>query len=519
MTDVPAFHTSFAGSSLESRLRPQSKLTSVSMCARPFRQPYRAARSVVWFREGDMRVEDHPGLDAATAHTSDALAPLLVCTPRTKLQSLNAAKRLHRRLRERGSHLVLRFAADEVTGVIEFLKEYRADTVHVRMDVEHEARSVIREVADLADGFANVQTWATELREWDESETHLLSEIPDEYPKFLSWPERLKTPILESSASYQPEVILPGTELDDTDFPIAEVTRKLLTLRASSKEREEFDASYDNDQAYTRTIKIDPDGEYYAEELVTEFLRKSEAYEEPDLGRSISEVLRQGALSPGRIWQIVVEYERSNGRIWRPVYRAGAKQLLNLLEAREFTTLLARRDIEMKGTVDGTHEAKFWRWRGYLVRYVEEGPEYGTKNKPCLLLVHGFGASSHHFKRSIVHLKKSYRVYAIDLVGYGRSEKPPTQYTQDFWECVIWDFVEEVIGEPVFVAGNSIGKLTFPYLGPAMNSATCALAPVILIVTNSPFTHFIEIFYRAQEDILRWHLAPMRTHATAGEFV
>ena len=42
-----------------------------------------------------------------------------------------------------------------------------------------------------------------------------------------------------------------------------------------------------------------------------------------------------------------------------------------------------------------------------------------------VLLVHGFGASIGHFKKNIAELvAKGYNVHAIDLLGFGESEKP-----------------------------------------------------------------------------------------------
>lgn len=38
-----------------------------------------------------------------------------------------------------------------------------------------------------------------------------------------------------------------------------------------------------------------------------------------------------------------------------------------------------------------------------------------------------------------------------------RTEKPATQYTQHLWEAQIAAFVREVVREPVYVVGNSIG--------------------------------------------------------------
>lgn len=49
-------------------------------------------------------------------------------------------------------------------------------------------------------------------------------------------------------------------------------------------------------------------------------------------------------------------------------------------------------------------------------------------------------------------------VYAMDLLGFGHSEKPGVSYTQYLWEAQIADFAVEVMGGvPLILAGNSIG--------------------------------------------------------------
>lgn len=402
-------------------------------------------------------MDDHPGLDAACAHTDDVVAPLLVCTPKTTKQDLDAARRLQTELNALGSHLFLRYADDEARGVVAFLKQFQAERVHVRMDVEHEARTVINEVEREMDGVTSVQTWSMELHEWD-VEISNLPDIPDTYPKFLQWKDRRNAIITSSSIEFQPDVIVPGPGDSDNNFPIESVAKQVENSNTITRQRDRFEQRLAEGEKTLTVVESDCSAKKYGETILSEFLRQSDDYLEPDMARSLAELFRQGALSPRRIYEIVNKHERENGRIWRRFYREGAQFVLDFLEAREFSTLLARRDIVHKVTVDGEHQAKFWRWKGYLCRYLEEGKQVNQDDKkPPLLLIHGFGASVQHFRRSIGQLKKKYHVFALDMIGYGRSEKPPMQYTQDLWECMIWDFVREVIREPVFIAGNSIG--------------------------------------------------------------
>lgn len=99
---------------------------------------------------------------------------------------------------------------------------------------------------------------------------------------------------------------------------------------------------------------------------------------------------------------------------------------------------------------------RFWDWRGLSICYQTDGTA-----GPAVLLIHGFGASWGHWRKNIPALASTCRVYAIDLLGFGGSAKPypenPVAYTFETWSQQIRDFCREVIGEPVFLVGNSIG--------------------------------------------------------------
>ena len=100
-------------------------------------------------------------------------------------------------------------------------------------------------------------------------------------------------------------------------------------------------------------------------------------------------------------------------------------------------------------------EFKHWQWRDYQVRYQTAG-DRGS----AIILIHGFGGSSGHWRKNIAELATQHRVFAIDLVGFGFSDKPSPQafdYTFENWADQVLAFAQEVIGESVFLIGNSIG--------------------------------------------------------------
>lgn len=98
--------------------------------------------------------------------------------------------------------------------------------------------------------------------------------------------------------------------------------------------------------------------------------------------------------------------------------------------------------------------ANTWMWQGNAIRYTVMG-----EGKP-LLLLHGFGASLGHWRKNIPSLAAAgYRAYAIDLLGFGGSDKPASDYTVELWAQQIRDFWEAQIQEPTVFVGNSIGGL------------------------------------------------------------
>ena len=95
-----------------------------------------------------------------------------------------------------------------------------------------------------------------------------------------------------------------------------------------------------------------------------------------------------------------------------------------------------------------------WDWRGYDVKYVAYG------EGPPIVLLHGFGASIGHWRKNIPALAQAgHRVYAIDLLGFGDSEKPHLDYTLEFWVKLVHDFWKAHVKEPAVFVGNSIGAL------------------------------------------------------------
>ena len=126
---------------------------------------------------------------------------------------------------------------------------------------------------------------------------------------------------------------------------------------------------------------------------------------------------------------------------------------------------------------------QYWQWRGHNIYYVHAGEKH--PQRPPLLLVHGFGASTDHWRKNITGLCQDFEVFAIDLLGFGRSAKPKLQYGGDLWRDQLSDFISEVIGQKTVLAGNSLGGYACLCV-----AAQCPDAAAGLVLLNSagPFS-------------------------------
>ena len=61
-------------------------------------------------------------------------------------------------------------------------------------------------------------------------------------------------------------------------------------------------------------------------------------------------------------------------------------------------------------------------------------PPSWAKIQPAVVLIHGFGASVYHWRYNIPALVEAgYRVLALDLLGFGLSDKPIIEYSAEVW--------------------------------------------------------------------------------------
>ena len=88
-------------------------------------------------------------------------------------------------------------------------------------------------------------------------------------------------------------------------------------------------------------------------------------------------------------------------------------------------------------------ENQYYEWRFGKIRYTKKG-----SGNPILLL-HNLtcGSSIYEFHKIIDDLSKTNEVYALDLLGYGLSDKPNLTYTNFLFVEMINDFIKNIIGK------------------------------------------------------------------------
>ncbi len=115
--------------------------------------------------------------------------------------------------------------------------------------------------------------------------------------------------------------------------------------------------------------------------------------------------------------------------------------------------LLNRRASEFENPLPGVERT--YRWRGIEVSYTVAG----DPDDPDLLLCHSIhaGASSHEFTAIVEDLATDYHVFAVDLPGFGQSERPPLVYSSTLYAEFIRDFIADETDTPIVVASSLTG--------------------------------------------------------------
>jgi pimeloyl-ACP methyl ester carboxylesterase len=165
---------------------------------------------------------------------------------------------------------------------------------------------------------------------------------------------------------------------------------------------------------------------------------------------------------------------------WSRVFMAGGAAL----GAAALYNAFSRRGVgSVSSVLPGDEE--WFLWRGRRVFYTRHG------DGPPLLLLHSIhaAASSYEWRHNVEPLAAGNAVYALDLLGFGRSDRPDARYTAQMYMRLIDDFARLVIGEPVVLVGSSLSGAYAVTLGaqdPASYPGVVAIGPTGLSTLSEP---------------------------------
>lgn len=151
-------------------------------------------------------------------------------------------------------------------------------------------------------------------------------------------------------------------------------------------------------------------------------------------------------------------------------------------------------------------ERHYFRWREHRIAYAVRGET--SPDRTPVLLVHSIHAAAWSAEwRSVFEPLSTIDgfgpVYAIDLLGFGGSDRPPLHYTAQLYLDLIRDFIKEVIGQSPIVIGSSLGAtyaIALEGAEPGTFREIIAVGPAgvsRLFDTGNVFTHGIEALFRS----------------------
>ena len=132
--------------------------------------------------------------------------------------------------------------------------------------------------------------------------------------------------------------------------------------------------------------------------------------------------------------------------------------------------------------------------KGHTIFYTVKG-----EGKP-LVLIHGYGAGMWVWEKQIEVLSQFYRVYALDVIGHGFSDRPKIPYTPEAYIHFLRDFMDGVGIERATLVGNSMGggmawamAILFPERVDRLILINCVPPDVLQQVRNESFRTLVAI--------------------------
>jgi pimeloyl-ACP methyl ester carboxylesterase len=155
-------------------------------------------------------------------------------------------------------------------------------------------------------------------------------------------------------------------------------------------------------------------------------------------------------------WRSVSQHRLLNvgavGKIWKTMLAGGA----SMAALAAINATIRRQATDPEDTAIGG-EPRAFDWKHGRIFYKTAGAE--NAGAP-IVFVHGIGAgaSSFMWRKNFDALASDFRVYALDLLGFGFSDKPATApYSADLYTELLADFIREVTRPPAHVISISLG--------------------------------------------------------------
>jgi pimeloyl-ACP methyl ester carboxylesterase len=165
---------------------------------------------------------------------------------------------------------------------------------------------------------------------------------------------------------------------------------------------------------------------------------------------------------------------------WRRILLSGGA----LLGAAAAYNAFARKGVDKLTNLLGGEEGGF-EWRDRRIAFTKHG------EGPPILLIHGIHAAawSYEWRNNIDALARTNTVYTIDLLGFGRSDRPAIRYSARLYIALISDFVSRVIDEPTVLVASSLSgayAIVLAARDPDRFPAVALIAPSGLVRLNEP---------------------------------
>lgn len=91
---------------------------------------------------------------------------------------------------------------------------------------------------------------------------------------------------------------------------------------------------------------------------------------------------------------------------------------------------------------------------GVDIAYIDTGT---PSNAPPVVLIHGLSSTVGFWEYQVPHLARTRRVIALDLPGFGASDRPDAPYTPPWYAGLIVDWLDHLGIERADVVGHSMG--------------------------------------------------------------